>query len=180
MDRFLSDVRLTAGLPPRYHLTSVADFIAELAASASLEAQLHQCEFTVSAVDPELAMDVDHDILSSAVGNLLKNAFRFTRLHSEVSLNAYASADRIMIEVQDCCGGLPPGDTERMFVPFTQVGADKSGVGLGLSICRRSVESINGTVSARNLPGSGCVFTIDLPRYALSEVLPSTHAAIAR
>jgi signal transduction histidine kinase len=54
-----------------------------------------------------------------------------------------------------------------MFLPFTQNGADKSGVGLGLSICRRSVEANNGVLSVRDLPGSGCVFTIDLPRLAL-------------
>jgi signal transduction histidine kinase len=178
MDRFLSGVRLAAGMPPRYHLTSVAGFIAELAASASLEAQLHQCDFTVSAVDPELAMDVDRDILSSAVGNLLQNAFRFTRLHSEVSLHVYAAADRIMIDVEDCCGGLPPGDTERMFLPFTQVGANKAGVGLGLSICRRNLESLNGTVGARSIPGKGCVFTIDLPRYALSDMAVWNHTPI--
>jgi len=52
-----------------------------------------------------------------------------------------------------------------MFRPFTQVGgADKSGLGLGLSICRRSVEANNGILSVRDVPGCGCVFTIDLPR----------------
>lgn len=178
MDRFLSGVRLTAGMPPRYHLTSVSEFITEIAATASLEAQLHQCDFSVSAVDPELAMDVDGDILSSAVGNLLQNAFRFTRLHSKVSLSAYAAADRIMIDVEDRCGGLPPGGIERMFLPFIQIGADKSGVGLGLSICRRNVESLNGTVSVRNIPGTGCVFTIDLPRYAVSEMATWNFAPI--
>ena len=52
-----------------------------------------------------------------------------------------------------------------MFQAFTQVGADRSGLGLGLSICRRSVEANNGTLGVRNLPGKGCVFTIDLPRH---------------
>ena len=53
-----------------------------------------------------------------------------------------------------------------MFQPFTQDGADKSGLGLGLSFCRRSVEAIGGVLSVRNRPGVGCVFTVDLPRYA--------------
>ena len=42
---------------------------------------------------------------------------------------------------------------------------EKSFLGLGLSICRRSVEA-NGVVSVRNRPGYGCVFTIELPRRA--------------
>ena len=45
-------------------------------------------------------------------------------------LNAYAEGKRILI-VEDRCGGLPPGDAERMFLPFTQYSSDKSGAGLG-------------------------------------------------
>ena len=56
----------------------------------------------------------------TAVGNLLQNAFKFTRHGTEVTLNAYAAADRILIDVEDNCGGLPTGDTERMFLPFMQ------------------------------------------------------------
>ncbi len=76
-------------------------------------------------------------------------------------------ADRILIDVEDHCGGLPAGAAERMFLPFAQVGADTSGLGLGLSISRRSVEANDGILSVRNVPGSGCVFTIDLPRHSL-------------
>jgi signal transduction histidine kinase len=46
---------------------------------------------------------------------------------------------------------------------------DKSGLGLGLSICRRSVEANNGVLSVRDVPGSGCIFTIDLPRHLLPK-----------
>ena len=66
----------------------------------------------------------------TAVGNLLQNAFKFTRHGTEVTLNAYAAADRILIDVEDNCGGLPTGDTERMFLPFMQGGVDKTGRGL--------------------------------------------------
>jgi signal transduction histidine kinase len=82
-------------------------------------------------------------------------------------LHAYAVADRIVIDIEDHCGGLSPGGTERMFLPFTQSGADRSGLGLGLAICRRAVEANNGILRVRDMPGSGCVFTIDLPRYAM-------------
>ena len=85
-------------------------------------------------------------MLFSAVGNLLQNAFKFTQRHTEVSLNAYAAADRIRIDVEDHCGGLPPGAAEEMFLPFKQSGEDRSGLGLGLAICRRSVEANNGVL----------------------------------
>jgi C4-dicarboxylate-specific signal transduction histidine kinase len=54
--------------------------------------------------------------------------------------------------VEDHCGGLPSGDTETMFKPFMQHGVDKTGLGLGLSVARLSVESNGGMLSVRNIP----------------------------
>ncbi|SDR23303.1 hypothetical protein SAMN05216569_3762 [Pseudoxanthomonas sp. CF125] len=169
IDRSLAEVRMTAGMPIQYHLCSLSEFIAEIKLSASLEAQVKECVLIVSDVDPSLAVDVDRDLLLSAVGNLLQNAFKFTHPHTEVTLNAYALADRILIDVQDHCGGLPAGSAESIFAPFTQSAEDRSGLGLGLSIARRSVEANGGILRVRDLPGWGCVFTIDLPRHSLTE-----------
>jgi signal transduction histidine kinase len=91
-------------------------------------------------------------------------------------LNVSATTDRIRIEVEDECGGLAPGSIEKMFQPFTQLGNDRSGLGLGLTICRNSVEASGGTLSVRDLPGTGCVFTIDLPRHSMPMVDPVTSA----
>ena len=54
-----------------------------------------------------LAIEADQQILAAVVGNLLQNAFKFTRPNSTVTLTVGASADRVLIEVQDECGGLP-------------------------------------------------------------------------
>lgn len=177
VDRSLTEVRIAAGLPVQHRLFSLADFIAEVELSASLEANAKECELTVSPVDADLAVDADRDLLLSAVGNLLQNAFKFTRPHGNVTLNAYAVADRIVIDVEDSCGGLPPGDTETMFKPFMQAGPDRSGLGLGLSISRLSVEVNGGVITVRDVPGSGCVFTIELPRHTVHEA-PSIAATV--
>jgi signal transduction histidine kinase len=168
LDRTLADVRVAAEIPVHVELFSLADFIAEVNVSASLEAQARSCKLIVVSVDPRLAVDADRALLISAVSNLLQNAFKFTVPHSEVSLHAYGVADRVRIDVADHCGGLPPGIADSIFVPFTQGSADKSGLGLGLSIARRVVEANQGTLSVRDQPGSGCVFTIELPRYAMA------------
>jgi signal transduction histidine kinase len=168
IDRSLADVRITAGMPPRAQLISLADFVADVKISASLEAHARECKFTVGDVDRLLALDVDREMLFAAVGNLLQNAFKFTQRHTEVSLNAYAAADRIRIDVEDHCGGLPQGAAEDVFLPFKQSGEDRSGLGLGLAICRRSIEANNGVLSVRDEAGSGCVFTIELPRHVLT------------
>jgi signal transduction histidine kinase len=167
IDRSLADVRVAAGVPPQHRLISLADFIADVKISASLEAQTRKCGFIVGDVDTGLAVDVDREMLFSAVGNLLQNAFKFTQRHTEVSLNAYAVADRIRIDVEDHCGGLPQGFADTVFLPFKQSGDDRSGLGLGLTICQRSVEANQGTLAVRDIPRTGCVFTIDLPRHLL-------------
>jgi signal transduction histidine kinase len=180
IDRSLADVRVTAGMPPRHQLISLAQFIADVKISASLEAQARECSFTVGDVDVGLALDVDREMLFSAVGNLLQNAFKFTQRHTEVSLNAYAAAGRIRIAVEDRCGGLPKGFDEEEFPPFTQNGADRSGLGLGLAICQRSVKANNGVLSVRDIPRTGCVFTIDLPRHLLANAPPPEPAQESR
>lgn len=177
IDHSLAEVRMSAGMEVHHHLFSLADFIAEVKLSASLEADLKEALFTVSDVDPLLAVDVDRDLLLAATGNLLQNAFKFTHPHTEVTLNAYALADRILIDIQDHCGGLPSGLADEMFKPFTQGAEDRSGLGLGLSISRRSVEANNGILSVRNVPGSGCVFTIDLPRHSVLDMIPVAGTA---
>ena len=178
VDRSLADVRVSAGMPPRRELIPLAAFIAEVKISAALEAQARGCGLDVSAVDPRLAVEADRELLFSAVGNLLQNAFKFTEQNTDVLLHAHAVGDRVLLEVEDSCGGLPAGDADRMFRPFTQDSADKSGLGLGLSICRRSVEANGGLLSVRDVPGSGCVFTIDLPRHAAPRQAPPANEVV--
>lgn len=164
IDRSLAEVRLSAGISvPRSRL-SVSHFIEEVQVAAVLEAKVRGIELTVSTVGPELSVNGDPHMLSSAVANLLQNAFKFTRPHGHVSLSVHATADRVLIEIADQCGGLPSGKIEELFRPFEQRSGDRTGLGLGLSISRRSVEANGGTLYARSLPGTGCVFTIDLPR----------------
>jgi signal transduction histidine kinase len=167
-DRSLTEVRLAAGLRIKRRLFSLAQFIADVKLAASLEADTQGCGLGVSGVDPTLAVEADRDLLFSAVGNLLQNGFKYTKPKTKVTLSAYTAEDRILIEVADHCGGLPPGGEEKMFRPFVQ-GDESKGLGLGLSIAQRSVEANEGTLSVRNVPGTGCVFTINLPRETVPE-----------
>ena len=51
-----------------------------------------------------------------------------------------------------------------VFRPFEQRSADRTGLGLGLAFSRWGAQTNNGRLYTRNLPGKGCVFTLDLPR----------------
>jgi signal transduction histidine kinase len=158
----LAGVRLDAGLGQQQRV-SVAELIGEVAVEASL-ATANRLGLAVFPVAPDIDVSADPQILSAAIGNLLQNAFKFSHPAGLVSLRASATAHRVLIEVEDECGGLPPGKLEELFRPFEQRGANRTGLGLGLSISRKGVEAMGGTIVARDLPGKGCVFTIDLPR----------------
>jgi C4-dicarboxylate-specific signal transduction histidine kinase len=70
----------------------------------------------------------------------------------------------VSIEVEDECGGLPERNAEALFTPFgPRRGKDRTGLGLGLDISRKAVKACGGEIRVRNLPGKGCVFSIELP-----------------
>ncbi len=162
----ISEVRLVADIPNRDSI-SVAALVADAQVTAELYAGTSGCTLTVPAVDPLLGVVGNRILLAAALTNLLQNAFKFTHAHSEITLTARAVDDRVLIAVQDHCGGLPAGTVERLFKPFSQSGQNRSGLGLGLSIARQSVEADGGMLSVADLPGVGCVFTISLPRQPL-------------
>jgi hypothetical protein len=173
IERSIIETRTGAPSGAERKRVSLSGFIAETFLAASLQAEARGCHLVVAEVDPTLAVDVDTVLLSGALMNLLGNAFKFTYHASTVRLDAYAAGDRILISVSDQCGGIPTETVETMFLPFAQ-GTDRSGLGLGLSISRKYVEACHGTLTCRNLPGDGCVFTIDLPRRLLApEPVPA-------
>ena len=167
IDRTLLDVRLTAGMPERRERVAVAEFIAEVQAATAMEAAARGLEFVVVLGAEGLRVDGDRQILAAAVSNLLQNAVKFTRPHGRITLKAYAVDDRILIDVEDECGGLAPGKEQEIFRPFEQHAGARTGLGLGLPISRRAVEANEGKLYVRNIPGRGCVFTVDLPKAGL-------------
>ena len=166
VDHAVDDVRVAAQPPLNSEVFSLAAFIADAGNSALLEANARGCTFTVRNVAAELEIEGHRELLLGALINLLQNAFKFTRQGTEVLLSAYAGDDgAVLIDVEDRCGGLAPGAAEIMFRPFTRYREKRSGLGLGLSIARENVEADGGTLSVRNVPGTGCVFTIRLRRH---------------
>lgn len=167
IDRAVAEVRLENSVPVLGETFSVASLVADARDAAALDATARGCLFSVPEVDPALGIRGNRDRLLAALGNLLQNAFKFTHPHTDVTLHAYAAGDRVLIDVKDHCGGLPPGDVQRMFAPMSKRRGDKAHTGMGLSIAKESVEVDGGVLTVRDVPGTGCVFTISLPRHAL-------------
>jgi signal transduction histidine kinase len=166
VSRSLNEIRLKKTLPSRKEF-SVSDFIEELAPAATLSANARHIKLTVVPAEPGVWVDADREMLAAVMMNLLQNAFKFTRTRSTVTLRVNASTNRVLLEVQDECGGLPSGD---LFRPFEQRSRNRTGLGLGLAFSRAAVEANGGRIYARSLPDVGCVFTVDLPRVRFSVV----------
>lgn len=162
IDGTLSEVRLDAGTQRRERL-AVAEFLDEIAVVAQLHAEYRDVSLSVGPVPREWAVVADPQLLASALMNLLNNAFKYTPRGGRVTLRGRVEGGRVLLEVEDECGGIP--DTTRdLFEAFGERRAtDRTGVGLGLSIARRAVASQDGTIVVRNMPGRGCVFVIDVP-----------------
>ena len=162
IDRDLSEVRLEAGATGRTAMP-VVSFIDEITSTGILHSEYRQVEFVVEPVDPHLSVDADAQLLTSAVMNLLHNGFKHTPAGGRVTLRAFARDERLLVEVEDQCGGIPPtaGD---LFQPFGERrGSSRTGLGLGLSVARQAVRAHAGEIHIRNTPGTGCVFVIDVP-----------------
>ncbi|BCS35490.1 hypothetical protein TBR22_A47210 [Luteitalea sp. TBR-22] len=175
IDSALADIRAAAGHPqPEVLLVSVA--LDEFGAAARLRAEEQGLHFTLDPVDGDLAVRVDPQLLASAVTNLLSNAFKYTQRGGHVVMRAHLRGGRVVIEVQDQCGGIV-GSLGDVFQPFGQRrAADSSGLGLGLSIARKAVRVHGGDITVRNTPGVGCTFSIDLANAAMTTAAPGPAA----
>jgi hypothetical protein len=160
----LLTVQLEAGVAVEPRRIRASALLHELEDSAVLERGV-----TLSVeVDDSLELDADERLLTSALSNLVQNALKFTRNGGHVVMRARAEGDTSVIEVEDECGGLPPGREEELFVPFVQRGKDRRGLGLGLSVTREAIEAHGGRLSVNNRPGKGCVFAVTVQRAAES------------
>lgn len=122
-------------------------------------------------VPPDLEVRGEHSMLNQILGNLLGNATKYTREGSiclRVGLSR-SSANHALVrfEVEDTGIGISPEHISKLFHPFSQVDAsfsrDYGGVGLGLAICRKLVETLDGQIGVESKPGKGSLFWFCLP-----------------
>jgi signal transduction histidine kinase len=162
INRLLVEVRVDSGTMQRQRIR-LRELIEEAGVDGSIEASMHGVSLRVLPTDGSIEVNADPQILAGALANVLQNAYKFTNAGGEVTLRTALVGARVEIQVEDHCGGLPPDRAGELFGAFEQRGSNRSGLGLGLFISRKGVEACDGVIRVRDVPGSGCVFTIDLP-----------------
>lgn len=121
-------------------------------------------------IEPGLTAYGDPGLLRLALDNLLSNAFKYSSKQSRprVVVGAQSSApdDQLQLFIQDNGAGFDPRHASRLFQPFVRLHeeTDFPGTGLGLTIVRRAIERLGGTIAAESQPGVGTSFHVTLPR----------------
>lgn len=158
INQALLAVKLNAGIELEVKQLNLASLLHDIEDAAGPQRDIT----VVVEADERVEIAADEGLLTSAVSNLLQNALKFTRQAGTVILRGCKDHDSVIIEVEDECGGLPPGKQDELFKPFVQHSHDRRGLGLGLAITREAVEAQGGELTLRNLPGKGCIFAIKL------------------
>jgi CheY-like chemotaxis protein len=104
--------------------------------------------------------------------NLLGNAIKFTD-QGQVWLEIGWDDGSLKMTVRDTGVGIPPESLARAFEPFQRMaGSRTEGTGLGLTITRKLVELMGGTIRARSDPGLGTEFAVHIPAAESAPVAP--------
>jgi signal transduction histidine kinase len=163
IDTTLTEIRLRSEkewIPQR---SKVFELMSEVGITAGFQAQARNMTLQMQGFS-DIEIDVDRHLFTSALSNLVQNALKFSKPGGAIQVRARQKDDRVLIEVEDACGGLPEGKIEELFDEGVQRSDDRSGMGLGLTISRRATERNKGELRVENLPGKGCIFIIDLPK----------------
>jgi len=166
MGRLVEDLATLAQVDDRallrLELVSVNCFLYSTAAKAEpilgdrLQVADHGAEGATVRADPQR--------LSQALLNLVRNAAQHAAGDGPVRLWATAEPESVIFEVADCGGGVPAGQEEKLFDPFTTGPSGSAGTGLGLAIVRGIARAHGGEAGVSNRPGLGATFWIRIPR----------------
>jgi PAS domain S-box-containing protein len=162
IDNLLALARLDVGQQPE-HEPLVLDRVLGTAVRA-VRHQYPDRSIDVTA-EPGVIVEANPDQLAMVLQNYLSNALKYSPADTTVEASVSGRHGRAVVKVMDRGIGIDQEDLARLYEPFFRGGGSgrAAGMGIGLTVCRRIVESLGGTVSAAARPGGGSVFSFSLP-----------------
>lgn len=140
--------------------------VADIAADAAFEAQAQHCSLVIAQTAP-LLVRAEHDLLASAIENVVRNAVNYTSPESTVRIHLDRIDSHARLRVIDAGPGVPPADCSRIFEPYFRTDSARQrksgGSGLGLAIAKRAIERQGGHIRALNVATVGLEVEILLP-----------------
>ncbi len=152
---------------------NLADLVDELILDAEKKSKAKHINFEVS-VDEKLPSGLvgDKEHLAQVLRNILDNAVKFTR-HGVVKLSVSGDVDGDVLHLtfvsKDTGIGIKEEELQKIFSNFGRVDMEKNrsieGTGLGLSLCQKIMDLLNGSISVKSEYGIGSTFTVELDQY---------------
>jgi two-component system nitrogen regulation sensor histidine kinase NtrY len=119
--------------------------------------------------ESKIIIYADKEQLNGVFSNLIKNGIQSVPAgrQGHITLNLEVKSDKVVVSVSDNGSGIPEGLRKNLFTPnFT---TKSSGMGLGLSIARKYIESANGRIWFESEVDKGSVFYFELPVLSITE-----------
>jgi signal transduction histidine kinase len=162
LDILIRASRLESGaLEPRLRPVQLATLLEKIANDWRFYADTKGLALRVAA-GPE-TIDTDPDLLRTIVANLVSNAIKHTDSGGVSVATASDTHGRVVISVEDTGKGIPLGKAKLIFEAFARLEPDKTdGLGLGLSIAKRSADLLGCEVTLDQDVASGCRFVVRL------------------
>jgi signal transduction histidine kinase len=137
-----------------------------------VEAESRHIELLSDAPTELPTLFVDGSRIVQVLGNLLRNALKFTPDGGRIAVRAAPSAGNVILSVADTGPGIPLADQARVFDRYwhSRRTANKRGTGLGLSIAQGIVEAHGGRIWLESTPGQGATFLFSVPADAAATL----------
>lgn len=126
----------------------------------------------VHKLESDLVIKGNKEKLNQVFINLLKNAIEATPQSGEVSITAYQKSNKVMIEISDTGIGLSEEEIRKLGTPFYST--KEQGTGLGLMVCYKIIEAMEGEIRVQSEKGKGTTFSIQLPTHTGTNLGKST------
>lgn len=161
--------RLEAGrMPLERRRSEIRSIIADAVQRLSSLAQDRTITIETSVDDNVPQIYADIGLVGRVIQNLVSNAIKFSNRGGLVQVRATVhrsddGQDKVLVAVSDQGVGIAPGDRERIFAKFSQVGERRGGTGLGLAFCKQAVEAHGEHIWVESELGRGSTFFFTLP-----------------
>ena len=141
---------------------NVADMMRDIELHFAYRARQEKKKIILSGSD-HLSLFCDHDWLSEAIDNIVKNAFDHTESGATIRIAWKSLPSGVQIVIKDNGCGIHPEDIHHIFKRFyrSRFSKDKQGIGLGLPLAKAIVEAHNGTIEVDSELGIGTTFTMN-------------------
>jgi signal transduction histidine kinase len=144
----------------------LTNLVHEIVSDADFEARARSRSVVVTTAD-QCNMSGSEELLRSAMGNIVRNAIRFTNEGTSVEISLRDVAGKATLTVRDHGPGVPEEMLSEIFLPFRRVPAAtesaSDGAGLGLAIAQRAIAMHAGTIRATNASDGGLIVEVELP-----------------